>query len=190
MYFQITLVFLNIKCKLFHQLGMPFVLHALLCRLLSTSIKSFISSILLPHPPLRLAYPKISPAHTCFFSVGLLLLFFFPLFCSRTNPVLSRYFQPTPVCVPESWQSKALLHPALSWGLINLLKSQSAFHSITLIWFDTLFPVLGGIRMITIRIRSRLFRGNVAVPIFIMMQWWRTRPLAQVGTNWIITRGL
>lgn len=81
-----------------------------------------------------------------------------------------------------------LLNPALSWGLINLLKSQSAFHSITLILFDTFFSMLGGIRMITFTIQS-LFHYDFIVlfPRYNDVMVGGT-PLAQVRKNWIITQ--
>lgn len=94
-----------------------------------------------------------SPLCTQFFSSA---LFSFLPPCLN-NQIFTHFSQPTPICLSLGYRSKAPpswspLLGALSWGLINLLKCQSAFHSITLIWFDSPLSKLKGIRMIAIRI--------------------------------------
>lgn len=107
---------------------------------------------------------------------------------SYTDPVLNLCFPPIHLSLMKLCNPAHLLNPALSWGLINLLKSQSAFHSITLILFDTFFSMLGGIRMITFTIQSLFcYDFIVLFPRYNDVMVGGT-PLAQVRKNWIITQ--
>ena len=83
-----------------------------------------------------------------------------------TDPILTLRFQTHPPVSLRVRNPTHLLSPALSWGLINLVKSQSAFHSITITLYPVWCSMLGGIRMIT---------GSDLPPL--PPRWRRTIPL-------------
>lgn len=144
-------------------------------------------STLQPHPP---SACTLLESATLIYTQTLLCWSFSSFILSRsyTDPVLNLCFPPIHLSLMKLCNPAHLLNPALSWGLINLLKSQSAFHSITLILFDTFFSMLGGIRMITFTIQSLFcYDFIVLFPRYNDVMVGGT-PLAQVRKNWIITQ--
>lgn len=125
------------------------------------------------HIPLHLSWPvsfkKKKKKHN-FFS--------FSLRCSMHRPDPHPPLETHPPVSLHARNPTHLLSPALSWGLINLVKSQSAFHSITITLYPVWCSMLGGIRMITFRIRSASSAATMAShhSSNIMIQWWRARP--------------
>lgn len=162
---------------------MPFYLRALLCtwiHVLSTAPPLLCTHI---HPSLCPTFPSLPFICTLHISPHLsrsvssltcsVFVFFSVHAVTQSSPSTSN----PPACLSLR-NPTHFLSLALSWGLINLLKSQSAFHSITITPYPGWCSLLGGIMMITFRIQS------VFLPVMasshssnITMQWWRTRPL-------------
>lgn len=146
--FSVCLCFVG-KKKTFLNLVCPFISHPgmLYGSARFPPLHHYFAPTSTPRPaPPSFLYPSSVPSTFLCISAGLSLLkkkkknttFFLSLFAVQcTDPILTLHLQTHPPVSLRARNPTHLLSPALSWGLINLVKSQSAFHSITI----TLYPV-------------------------------------------------